>query len=61
MNKGSRNPSYSIRCLFFKVSFYEPSSDQCLSCFHFRRGICELGLPLALRRDSDFYGWFNTW
>lgn len=39
----------------------DPSSDQCVSCFHIRRGTCDLGLPLALDRDGDICGMWNTW
>ena len=35
----------------------DPSSEQ--YCFHFQLGKCELNLPLALGRDSDWCGWWE--
>jgi hypothetical protein len=46
---------------FLTLAGVDPSSDQCVSCFHFEEGICVLELSLALGRDSDFCGWWNTW
>ena len=46
---------------FLTLAGVDPSSDQCFNCFHFRRGSCELGLPLAMNRDSDVCGWWSTW
>lgn len=46
---------------FLTLADSDPSSNQCATCFHFQRGKCSFGLPLALNRESDVCGWWSTW
>jgi hypothetical protein len=62
--KNDAPPSHVDIVSFFEFLIFanidiDQSTDQCWNCLHFNYGICDLGLSLALDRDSDVCGWYN--